>query len=121
MDENEAREFLTAWQNYLRHLAIEATQQTIDLVTAVGVTVFCYTPRIIALQRRGKEKGHQAPGPRAAAQVFAFRPPQPSPAAWQPASTQAPPVIYADGPVELEADLSGNALGPAGNDPEAAE
>jgi hypothetical protein len=121
MDEQEAREFLAAWQNYLRHLSVEATQQTVDLITAVGVTVFVYTPRLVALNRRRRPGQRQQQPPRPPAQVFTFRPAQTPPPPWQPAETMPPAgAPAAEAPV-YEADLSGNAFGPAGNDPEAAE
>ena len=52
MTEGEARGFLMAWQNYLRHFSIPATQRTVDLMTAVGVTAFLYIPRAAAVVER---------------------------------------------------------------------
>jgi hypothetical protein len=85
MTEGEARTFLQAWQNYLRHYSVAATQKTVDLVTACSVTIFMYVPRGVALsqrRRRGPGMARSTPGP---AQVFQFRPnvgpaqPQPGP------------------------------------------
>lgn len=90
MPEAEAKAFLTAWQNYLRHLSIEATQRTVDLMTAVGVTVFMYTPRAYALVQR-RQQGTRPPPPQwgaGPAQVFQFHPPPPQP---QPQPPQPQP------------------------------
>jgi hypothetical protein len=78
MSEAEARQFLVAWQNYLRHHSVAATQRTIDLMTAVGITAFIYAPRVVAVmpsrRRRRAEaaaRAGQQEGPR---NVFAFAP-----------------------------------------------
>lgn len=78
MGEAEARSFLLGWQNYLRHYSIAATQKTVDLVTACGVTVFLYAPRIVAFNRRHDRPrmGHNGGPPMGPAQVFQFHPPQ---------------------------------------------
>jgi hypothetical protein len=74
MSEAEARQFLQAWQNYLRHFEIGATQKTIDLMTAAGVTVFLYAPRAVAFsERKNRPQPRRAP-PSGPAQVFQFTP-----------------------------------------------
>jgi hypothetical protein len=85
MSEAEAKTFLQAWQNYLRHYSLTATQRTVDLMTAVGVTVFLYAPRGMALAERNRngppQRTQQGP-----AQVFRFHQPA------QPAAPEPPPV-----------------------------
>jgi hypothetical protein len=97
MSEGEARQFLLSWQNYLRHYSVKATQKTIDLMTAVGVTGFLYVPRAVALRERKRQRAEpvqQSPfGP---ARVFQFHPPAQQPQ--QQAAQQAPPPIQ---PVEV--------------------
>ena len=81
MTDGEAKSFLQAWQNYLRHYSLTATQRTVDLMTAMGVTVFIYAPRGMALAER-KKQGNRPPQPQA--QVFRFHVPQPVPPEPQP-------------------------------------
>ena len=91
MSENEAKQFLVAWQNYLRHLSVTATQKTVDLVTAVGVTMFIYVPRGMALSER-RRRGHNPPmreAPQGPAQVFRFTPPPMGPQPTQTPNTHA--------------------------------
>lgn len=82
MTEAEAKSFLLAWQNYLRHFSIAATQRTVDLVTACGVTLFLYVPRGMALAER-RRQGPPEPRtqPQGPAQVFRFTPPGAAPQA----------------------------------------
>ena len=88
MSEGEAKSFLQAWQNYLRHYSVTATQRTVDLMTAVGVTVFIYVPRGMALAER-KKQGNRPPQPQA--QVFRFHTaPPPSPV--QPVQPEVPDI-----------------------------
>jgi hypothetical protein len=87
MTENEAKQFMIAWQNYLRHFSIAATQRTVDLVTACGVTLFLYVPRGVALAERRRNGPVRGPreAPQGPAQVFRFYPPgQPQGAATEP-------------------------------------
>ena len=97
MTESEAKSFLLAWQNYLRHFSIAATQRTVDLVTACGVTLFLYVPRGMALAER-KRAGPPQPRqqPQGPAQVFRFTPPpitpQPAPEPAQTVEGVAEPV-----------------------------
>jgi hypothetical protein len=74
MPEAEAKQFLIAWQNYLRHYSISATQKTVDLITAVGVTLFVYTPRAVALSQRRRRGNQPPPQWQTSAQVFEFTP-----------------------------------------------
>lgn len=91
MTEAEARQFLIAWQNYLRHLSVSASQKTVDLVTAVGVTVFLYVPRGMAFAERRKGP----PAPPQQAQVFRFHP-APAPV---PEAPEAPEIDVTAEPV----------------------
>jgi hypothetical protein len=85
MTEADAKTFMVAWQNYLRHYSIAATQKTVDLITAVSVTAFMYAPRAVAVRRRmsrrpGRSGLHPSPeaaqdSPAGPAQIFAFHPP----------------------------------------------
>jgi hypothetical protein len=111
MGEDEARDFLKAWQNYLRHLSIEASQKTVDLVTACGATIFCYAPRIVALSKKGQRPPQQRP-PAGPARIFEFRPN----GAAQPEGMPAAPYYEAEPPGQHFGPHSG----PPG-DPEAAE
>lgn len=79
MTEGEARGFLMAWQNYLRHFSIPATQRTVDLMTAVGVTAFLYIPRAAAVVERKRRPPSPPPRPGANGQaenIFTFHPPE---------------------------------------------
>lgn len=80
MTEGEAKGFMQAWQNYLRHFSIPATQKTVDLMTAVGVTCFIYTPRVAAVVQRRRD-GPPAPAqPRPMQEnVFTFHAPEAAP------------------------------------------
>ena len=90
MSEAEAKSFLQAWQNYLRHYSVTATQKTVDLLTAVGVTVFIYVPRGVALAER-KKQGQRPPQPQA--QVFRFHTaPPPQPVQPQPVQPEVPDI-----------------------------
>jgi hypothetical protein len=61
--EGEVRSLLQAWQNYLRHYSIAATQKTVDLITALGVTGFMYGPVAMAYSQKAKrDKAAQRPG-----------------------------------------------------------
>lgn len=81
MTEGEAKGFMQAWQNYLRHFSIPATQRTADLITAMGVTMFIYTPRVAAVVKRQR----QGPPPAAPVarpmqeNIFTFHPPEAAP------------------------------------------
>jgi hypothetical protein len=79
MTPDEAKTFLQAWQNYLRHFSVPATQRTIDLVTACSVTLFMYVPRAVAVGRRRKAPPAVRPPQTGPAQVFQFRPSEPPP------------------------------------------
>jgi hypothetical protein len=79
MTEGEAKGFMQAWQNYLRHFSIPATQRTVDLMTALGVTTFIYTPRIAAVvqrQRQGPPAPAQPTARPAPENIFTFHPPE---------------------------------------------
>lgn len=81
MTEGEAKGFMQAWQNYLRHFSIPATQRTVDLMTAVGVTTFIYTPRVAAVVKRQRQ-GPPAPVQTARPtqeNIFTFHPPEAAP------------------------------------------
>ena len=96
MSENEAKQFLVAWQNYLRHMSVTATQKTVDLVTAVGVTMFIYVPRGMALaerKRQGTQPRQPGPGP---AQVFRFH----TPASTVQPVAEGPETVVVDGVAE---------------------
>jgi hypothetical protein len=101
MSEGEARQFLQAWQNYLRHLSIAASQKTIDLITACSVTIFLYVPRVVALrERRHAPPPRQQEGP--LAPVFHFVPATGPVRGMEPGQPPAPPAdpeTLDDGPV----------------------
>jgi hypothetical protein len=90
MTEAEAKTFLQAWQNYLRHYSVTATQRTIDLVTACGVTLFIYVPRGMALAER-KRQGNRPQQPQPQAQVFRFHT-APQPVQPQPVQPEVPDI-----------------------------
>jgi hypothetical protein len=101
MSEGEAKSFLQAWQNYLRHYSVKATQKTIDLITAVGVTGFLYVPRVVAVRERRRQRS-QPPvqsSPFGPARVFQFHPPSPSQPPQQAAPQPQPPAAIQ--PVEV--------------------
>jgi hypothetical protein len=122
MSEVEAKSFLLAWQTYLRHFSIAATQRTVDLVTACGVTLFLYVPRGVALAERRKYGPHgrqdEAPRPAGPVPLFRFTPSQHAAqhAAQRPANPFAEPAHAA----HVAADIIEGAPDPLFN-PEAAE
>jgi hypothetical protein len=107
MTEGEAKGFLIAWQNYLRHYSIAATQRTVDLVTACGVTLFLYVPRGMALAERrrhgigGNKPPREAREPSGPIPLFRFNPPpngaQPPPGAASEPETYEPEMPATEG------------------------
>ena len=119
MAEPEAKQFLAAWQNYLRHHSIAATQKTVDLMTALSVTAFLYGPRLVAVtdRRRGRRQNRpaaQAPSgsPGYTAPIFRFVPPSGPVRSVEPVEPAGPaPERPADPPAyEPEADAGGEAF-----------
>ena len=111
VNDADAKRYGAALANAARHFPMRTTQKALD----IGVLIFCIvqieTPRVVMSSQLAKAK--QQP-PRGPAQVFQFRPPQPSgpssPIGSAPPSNGAqPPMAEAPGPDPSTFD---GALGP---------
>lgn len=74
---DEAKQFMGAAQNVMRHYSVETTQKTLDWIAFMGVTAGMYMPRMVAVSVRRKA-GAPAPRPRPTGAQGA---PAPAPAA----------------------------------------
>lgn len=69
MPEAEAKQFVTAWQNVLRHYPIAVTQKAFDWAMCASIMAYVHVPRVHkTLQLRRARQGGQRP----AAQVLRF-------------------------------------------------
>lgn len=83
---DEAKQFMGAAQNVMRHYSVETTQKTLDWIAFMGVAAGMYMPRMVAVsvRRRG---GAPSPRPRPGAAPG----PAPAPAAPAPITIQPDP------------------------------
>jgi hypothetical protein len=77
MTEADAKAYLNAWQNVLRHYSLEATQKAIDIFTLSSLTLVIYTPRLalgIKRYREGAPRQREAEYRSGPARIFQFGP-----------------------------------------------
>lgn len=103
--EQEAKDFMGAAQNVLRHYSVKTTQKTLDWLMFIGVAGGIYGPRLMAVSIRQAEDRRAKGGPARRGQVLPFPsmassggPPQASPAA----EAAIPEVIAPNPPPEFD-------------------
>lgn len=56
MTEPEAKQFMVAAQNVMRHYSVETTQKTLDWIAFAGCAAGIYGPRFAAIQINKRKK-----------------------------------------------------------------
>lgn len=74
MPEAEAKQFVIAWQNVLRHYPISVTQKAFDIAMCVSAMTYLNLPRVLKTVQLQKDKARGQP-PRPQAQILRFAQP----------------------------------------------
>lgn len=71
MPEAEAKQFVVAWQNVLRHYPISMTQKAFDIAMCVSAMTYLNLPRVLKTVQLQRDKARGQP-PRPQGQILRF-------------------------------------------------